>query len=336
LFPQFTTQRALFGGCSIDKHGTSLTDDVLEQAIAADAILMGAVGGPKWGTGKVRPEQGLLKLRAKLDVFANIRPCSFPAEGLRKLSPLKEDKTKGTDVTVVRELCGGAYFGAKHEAAEHDGKYAMDEWPYHTTEIERIVRVAAKMAKDEGRPLLSIDKANVLATSRLWRQTVDRIHKEEFSDVQFNGHHLVDSAAMMVVLNPTRFNGICVTENLMGDIISDCLSAVPGTLGVMPSASIAGAPPCKGLYEPIHGSAPDIAGKGIANPVGTILSVAMMFELTFSMVKEGAAIREAVRRVLEDKALGGLEMRTRDLQGVHSTTEVGSAIFEETKKILGL
>ena len=335
LFPQFTTSEALFGGCSIDAHGTSLTEETLQAAKSADAILMGAVGGPKWGTGAVRPEQGLLRLRQELDVYANIRPCSFPAKGLLKLSPLKEHLSEGVDITVVRELCGGAYFGDRIEAKDTDGQRALDAWPYSLPEIERIVRVAAKMAKDEGRPLHSIDKANVLATSRLWRTTATRIVADEFPEVKLD-HHLVDSAAMSMVLAPKRFNGICVTENLMGDILSDLLSAVPGTLGVMPSASIAAVPPCKGLYEPIHGSAPDIAGMGIANPVGTILSVAMMFELTFEMHAEAKAVRDAVAKVLESKELGGLELRTRDLKGDNSTQQVGDAIVAEVRKNLGL
>lgn len=335
LFPDFHITTGLFGGAAIDAYGTSLNDETLQQAKDADAVLLGAVGGPKWGTGAVRPEQGLLKLRSELDVFANIRPCSFPAKGLLKLSPLKEHLSEGTDITVVRELCGGAYFGKKHEAAEYNGDYAMDEWPYKKSEIERIIRVAAKMAEAEKKPLHSIDKANVLATSRLWRTTITEIMKEEFPSVALT-HDLVDSAAMSAVLYPRKFNGICVTENLMGDIFSDLLSAVPGTLGIMPSASIASAPPCKGIYEPIHGSAPDIAGQGIANPVGTILSVAMMLELTFDMHKEGAAIREAVRLVLESKELGGRELRTKDLRGSNTTQEIGDAVEAEVRKILGL
>lgn len=325
----------LFGGCAIDEYGTSLNDETLQLAKDADAILLGAVGGPKWGTGAVRPEQGLLKLRSELDVYANIRPCSFPAKGLLKLSPLKEHLSEGTDITVVRELCGGAYFGKKHEASEFDGKYAMDEWPYKIEEVERIVRVAAKMAQDENKVLHSIDKANVLATSRLWRSTTTRVVEQEFAGVKLT-HDLIDSACMAAVLAPKRFNGVCVTENLMGDIFSDLLSAVPGTLGIMPSASLASAPPCKGIYEPIHGSAPDIAGQGIANPIGTILSVAMMLELTFDMHKEGAAVREGVRQVLESKELGGLEIRTKDLKGSNTTSEVGDAVEREVKKILGL
>lgn len=307
----------------------------MKQAKEADAILLGAVGGPKWGTGPVRPEQGLLRIRSELDVYANIRPCSFPAKGLLKLSPLKEHLSEGIDITVVRELCGGAYFGKKHEAADFNGEEAMDEWPYKKSEIERIVRVAAKMAQDQNVPLHSIDKANVLATSRLWRTTTIQILEKVFPSVKLT-HDLVDSAAMTAVLNPRKFNGICVTENLMGDIFSDLLSAVPGTLGIMPSASLSSAPPSKGIYEPIHGSAPDIAGQGIANPIGTILSVAMMLELTFSMEKEGAAIREAVRRVLESKELGGQEIRTKDLRGNNTTQEVGDAVAAEVKNILGI
>lgn len=333
LFPELLVTTALFGGCSIDAHQTPLSDETLKLAKSADAILLGAVGGPKWGTGAIRPEQGLLKLRSELDVFANIRPCSFPAKGLLELSPLKAGLSDGVDITVVRELCGGAYFGKKHEASEFDGQYAMDEWPYKASEIERIVRVAASMAKDQNVPLHSIDKANVLATSRLWRTITTDLLSKEYPEVKLD-HHLVDSAAMAVVLNPKRFNGICVTENLMGDIISDLMSAIPGTLGIMPSASIASSPPCKGVYEPIHGSAPDIAGQGIANPVGTILSVAMMLELSFGMHKEGAAVREAVRIVLESKSLGGLEIRTKDLRGTNTTQEVGDAVLHEVKKIL--
>ena len=224
-----------------------------------------AGGTQKWGTGKVRPEQGLLKLRKEMQAFGNLRPCNFAAEVLVKFSPLKEEVCRGVDFNIIRELTGGIYFGDRKED-EGDGT-AYDIEPYSRPEIERIVRLAAHLALqvDPPLPITSLDKANVLATSRLWRKTVDEVLSKEFPQIKYQ-HQLIDSAAMLMVKNPRALNGIIVTSNLFGDIISDEASVIPGSLGLLPSASLSGIPDGKtkvnGIYEPIHGSAPDIAGKG--------------------------------------------------------------------------
>lgn len=229
----------------------------------------------KWGTGAVRPEQGLLRLRKEMQTFGNLRPCNFAAESLIQFSPLKESVCRGVDFNIIRELTGGIYFG---ERKEDDGDgYAYDVEPYHKHEIERITRLAGHLAMQANPPLpvWSLDKANVLATSRLWRKTVDEVMTKEFPQIKY-GHHLIDSAAMLMVKNPRALNGIIVTSNLFGDIISDEASVIPGSLGLLPSASLSGIPDGKtkvnGIYEPIHGSAPDIAGKGIIRDLHPIVA----------------------------------------------------------------
>lgn len=244
--------------CSINTHGTALTADALARAKAADAVLLGAVGGPEWGTGPVRPEQGLLLLRKELGTFGNLRPCNFAAESLVQFSPLKESVCRDVDFCIVRELTGGIYFGDRKEATPESPDDAWDVEPYSRAEIQRITRLAGMlcMQHDPPLPLWSLDKANVLATSRLWRKTVQQTVESEFPQLKLH-HQLIDSAAMLMVKNPRSLNGVIVTSNLFGDIISDEASVIPGSLGLLPSASLAGIPDGKakvnGIYEPIHG-----------------------------------------------------------------------------------
>ncbi|KAJ6177312.1 hypothetical protein N7485_004226 [Penicillium canescens] len=309
----FNLQDHLLGGASIDATGSPLTDEALTAAKNADAVLLGAIGGPKWGTGAVRPEQGILKLRKEMGTFGNLQVC------------------RGVDFNIIRELTGGIYFG---ERKEDDGSgFAMDTEPYSRHEIERITRLAANLALQHNPPLpvWSLDKANVLATSRLWRKVVTEVMAKEFPQVSI-GHHLIDSAAMLMVKDPRKLNGIVVTSNLFGDIISDEASVIPGSLGLLPSASLSGVPDGKarvnGIYEPIHGSAPDIAGKGIVNPVAAILSVAMMMQYSFNMFDEARIIEKAVSNVIE------AGVRTGDIGGKAKTAEVGDAVAAELEKLL--
>ena len=244
--------------CSINAHGTALTPDALARAKAANSVLLGAVGGPEWGTGAVRPEQGLLLLRKELGTFGNLRPCNFAAESLVQFSPLKESVCRDVDFCIVRELTGGIYFGDRKEATPESPDDAWDVEPYSRAEIQRITRLAGMlcMQHEPPLPLWSLDKANVLATSRLWRKTVQQTVESEFPRVKLH-HQLIDSAAMLMVKSPRSLNGVIVTSNLFGDIISDEASVIPGSLGLLPSASLAGIPDGKtgvnGIYEPIHG-----------------------------------------------------------------------------------
>ncbi|KAF8985181.1 hypothetical protein BGZ46_005727 [Entomortierella lignicola] len=333
-----TFKEELIGGASIDAAGTALTDAALASCKAADAILLGAVGGPKWATGNPRPEQGLLALRKSLDLYANLRPCTFASDSLIAHSPLKESIVKGVDFMMIRELVGGIYFGDRKEATEEDG-YAYDTLPYSKAEIERVTRLAASLAlqHEPAWPIHSIDKANVLASSRLWRKTVTEVIEKEYPQLKVD-HHLVDSAAMFLIKNPRGLNGVILTENMFGDILSDEASVIPGSLGLLPSASLNGLPekgkPCLGVYEPIHGSAPDIAGQGVANPVGTILSAAMLLRYSLDLEAEAVAVEDAVRKVLDDTDRAGYAFRTRDLGGQKTTKEVGDKILEVLEKEL--
>ncbi|EGE09180.1 3-isopropylmalate dehydrogenase A [Trichophyton equinum CBS 127.97] len=328
---QFTFQDHLLGGASIDAAGTALTDEALAAAKNADAVLLGAVGGPKWGTGAVRPEQGILRLRKEMGTFGNLRPCNFAAPSLVDISPLKADVCRDVDFNIIRELTGGIYFGERRE--DNGDGTACDTEPYSRAEIERVVRLAAHLAlqHDPPLPVWSLDKANVLATSRLWRKVVTEVMDQEFPQLKY-GHHLIDSAAMLMVKNPRALNGIVVTSNLFGDIISDEASVIPGSLGLLPSASLNGIPDGKtkvsGIYEPIHGSAPDIAGKGIVNPVAMILSVAMMLQYSLNLPEEAKIIETAVRNILESG------IKTGDIGGKATTKEVGDAIAAEVEKLL--
>src|ERR1700728_4243088 len=308
----FEAEEHLFGGASIDAYGTELTDAVLQAARSAEAVLLGAVGGPKWDTtdpDKPRPEQGLLGLRKGLGLFANLRPVrALPA--LYSASPLREERIAGTDLLVVRELTGGIYFGEKARTATS----ASDLCEYSSAEVERIARVAFGAAR---RRVTSVDKANVLETSRLWREVVIRVHAEEFPDVELE-HVLVDNAAMQLVSAPRRFD-VIVTENMFGDILSDEAAMITGSMGRLPGPSpAAGAP---GVFEPVHGSAPDIAGQGIANPLAMFLSAALLLRHGLHLEAEAAAVESAVDRALADG------LRTRDLGGEATTAQATAAVL---------
>ncbi|HVP01563.1 MAG TPA: 3-isopropylmalate dehydrogenase [Solirubrobacteraceae bacterium] len=304
-----------FGGAAIDAHGVALTDATLDACRAADAVLLAAVGGPKWDTtdpDRPRPEQGLLGLRKGLGLYANLRPVrAIPA--LADASPLRAERIAGTDLLVVRELTGGIYFGEKRRT----GDSASDLCEYSVAEIERIARTAFRAAR---RKVTSIDKANVLETSRLWRETVVRVHDDEFPEVPLE-HLLVDNAAMQLVAGPADFD-VLLTENLFGDILSDEAAMITGSIGMLPSASLgaAGAP---GLFEPVHGSAPDIAGLGIANPLAMFLSAALMLRHAFGWETEASTVESAVDRALQEG------LRTRDLGGTATTAEATEAVLSQ-------
>jgi 3-isopropylmalate dehydrogenase len=325
---EFSYDERLMGGCSIDAHGVALTDEVLAACKAADAVLLGAVGGPKWDTTNPddpRPEQGLLGLRKGMGLYANLRPVR-PSPALMGASPLREEIISGTDLLVVRELTGGIYFGK----SGRDGDAAFDTCEYDAAEIERIARVAFEAARRRAESsgqkprVTSVDKANVMETSRLWREVVGRV-APDYADVTLD-HLLVDNAAMQLVSRPADFD-VIVAENLFGDILSDEAAMLTGSLGMLPSASL-GADGDPGLFEPVHGSAPDIAGKGIANPLATFLSAAMMLRHGLGRPDEAARIEVAVDAVLEQG------LRTPDLAGptvsppmvdVPAQVEVGTA-----------
>jgi 3-isopropylmalate dehydrogenase len=301
-----------FGGASIDAHGAALTDETLAACRDADAVLLAAVGGPQWDTtdpNAPRPEQGLLGLRKALGLYANLRPVRA-VEALLDASPLRREVVEGTDMLVVRELTGGIYFGEKTRAADS----ASDQCVYTTEEIERIARVGFGAARSK---VTSVDKANVLETSRLWREVVRRVHAAEFPHVELE-HALVDSTAMKLITAPRHFD-VILTENMFGDILSDEASVVTGSLGLLPSASIGDGGP--GLFEPVHGSAPDIAGQGIANPLAMFLSAALMLRHGLGRQAEASALESAVDRALEDG------LRTRDLGGTASTAEATQAVL---------
>lgn len=308
----FEIDRRPFGGAGIDATGHPLPDETLKACREADAILLAAIGSPQYDNAAVRPEQGLLALRKELNLYANIRPVKI-FESLNHLSPLKPDRIAGVDFVVVRELTGGIYFG-DHILEERKARDIND---YSYEEVERIIRKAFEIAKGRNKIVTSIDKQNVLATSKLWRKVAEDVAKD-FPDVTLE-HQLVDSAAMLMITNPAKFD-VIVTENLFGDILSDESSVLSGTLGVMPSASHSENEPS--LYEPIHGSAPDIAGQGIADPISMILSVAMMLRDSFGRYEDAERIERAVEASL---AAGIL---TRDLGGQASTKEMTEAIIE--------
>jgi 3-isopropylmalate dehydrogenase len=327
----------LCGGCSINKHNTPITEAVLAKAASSDAILFGSVGGPEWGTAYPNPESGLLRLRTHINAFANLRPCKIYSKSLVEKSPLKREIVENVDFMLVRENCGGAYFGPKVE--DYENGVASDVWGYTTPEIERCARVAGALARQAGKGTVvtSSDKANVLASGRLWRRTITEVFSKEFKDVELR-HQLADSLAMLLCTSPSKFNGVIVTDNTFGDMLSDQAGGLVGTLGILPSASLSGVPEMgegvKGLYEPVHGSAPDIAGQGKVNPIAQILSLSMMLRYSFCMYTEADAIDSAVEKVLDGKDIGGLEVRTGDLGGKASTSEVGDAVCEVLRGIL--
>ncbi len=305
----------VFGGASIDASGVAMTEQTLAACRAADAVLLGAVGGPKWDSTDAnapRPEQGLLGLRKGLGLYANLRPVK-PSEALLDASPLREERIVGTDLLVLRELTGGIYFGEKKRTET----MASDLCEYSVGEIERITRVGFGAARSK---VTSVDKANVLETSRLWREVVTRVHAEEFPEVELE-HVLVDNAAMQLISQPAQFD-VILTENLFGDILSDEAAMITGSIGMLPSASI-GNPDGPGVFEPVHGSAPDIAGTGLANPLATILSLAMMMRHGFGREAEASAVESAVSAAL---ASG---LRTTDLGGSATTEQATAAILAE-------
>ncbi|GAC1437085.1 MAG: 3-isopropylmalate dehydrogenase [Thermoanaerobaculia bacterium] len=314
----------LIGGAAIDACGVPLPEATTACCRRADAVLLGAVGGPRWDNlaSGIRPEQGLLAIRRALGLFANLRPVA-PHPALLGASPLRAERLAGVDLVIVRELTGGIYFGDKMTVPlEGGGERATDLCVYETHEIERIARVAAALARSRGGRLTSVDKANVLETSRLWRKTVTRVVADEFPDVVID-HLLVDACAMHLVTQPARFD-VIVTENMFGDILTDEAAVLTGSIGVLPSASLGVAAGSRrmGLYEPIHGSAPDIAGQGIANPLGAILSAALLLRHSLDRVEAASRIERAV-----DVALGA-GARTPDLGGARSTQQVCDAVLE--------
>jgi 3-isopropylmalate dehydrogenase len=302
------------GGAGIDEYGVAMTEETMAACKAADAVFLGAVGGPKWDTnetGAVRAEDALFRLRADLGLYANLRPVK-PLRALYDASPLKRELIDGVDMLIVRELTGGLYYG---ERGTVDGR-AFDTMVYTVPEIERIVRAAFEAAKSR---VTSVDKANVLDTSRLWREVVTRIHAEEFPNIELE-HILVDAAAMKLIAAPRHFE-VIVTENTFGDILSDEASMLTGSLGMLPTASLGGDGPS--VFEPVHGTAPDIAGRGIANPIGMILSAALLLRHGLGREAEAAAVESAVDSALEKG------VRTGDLGGNATTAEVTKAVLEE-------
>lgn len=329
----FEFSEALIGGAAIENHGVPMRDVDVEAARQSDAILLGAVGGPKWDhLGKSeRPEAGLLGLRKSLGLFANLRPVKV-FDAMASNSPLKSEIARGSDLMIVRELTGGLYFGQPSQRmSDETGRHAVDTLPYHETEIERIVDLAFRLARSRKKHVTSVDKANVLNTSQLWREVATEV-SERYPDVAFD-HALVDSCAMRLISRPGDFD-VMVMENLFGDVLSDEAAVLAGSLGMLPSASLNGEPPVRagtsaalfGMYEPVHGSAPDIAGQGLANPIGAILSAAMMLRFSLELGELASAIESAVSQALEEG------LRTADIaSSAESTvsTEVMSTRIRE-------
>ncbi len=326
-------EHALLGGCAIDATGEALPADTTAKCEAADAVLLGAVGGPKWSDpkAKVRPEQGLLAIRKVLGLFANLRPVKV-YDALIDASTLKPDVIRGVDMLIMRELTGGAYFGKPQgRSGEAPNRSAVDTTPYTEAEIARLMRMAFELARGRRKKVTSVDKANVLATSRLWREIAHEV-AAEFPDVEIEDV-LVDACSMYLIRAPRNYD-VIATENLFGDILSDEAAMLAGSMGMLPSASLGGFINRhgfrRGLYEPIHGSAPDIAGKGIANPLATILSAAMMLRWSFGLTAEAAAIEQAVERALSDG------LRCKDIASPGTTllgsTDMGRAVTERLGK----
>ena len=316
---KFNLEYVDMGGVSIDKHGIPLTDENLDKCKKCDSILLGSVGGPKWDkvAPENRPESGLLKLRKELNLYANIRPTKI-LKSLEYASPLKETICNDMiDFIMVRELTGGVYFGEHKFETINGVRQATDLMRYTETEIRRIGKVAFEIARKIKKPLTSVDKANVLHTSKLWREVMNDMAKE-YSDVQYNDMY-VDNASMQIASNPSQF-GVIVTENMFGDILSDEASVISGSIGMAPSASLSDG--TFGMYEPIHGSAPDIAGHDLANPIGTILSLAMMFRYSFNMNEEAEDVEKAVYKTIEDS------YRTHDIMPKHNMM---TYVYKEVK-----
>jgi 3-isopropylmalate dehydrogenase len=332
----FETETDLVGGSAYDAHGAAISEDAMKRAQAADAVLFGAVGGPKWENVPyaVRPEAGLLRLRKDLGLFANLRPAiCYPA--LADASSLKREVVEGLDIMIVRELTGGVYFGEPKEIVtlEDGSQRAVDTQVYHTHEVERITRVAFDLAKKRRNKVSSAEKFNVMKTGVFWRQTVTRIHKAEFPEVELE-HVLADNCAMQLVRWPKQFD-VIVTDNLFGDILSDIAAMLTGSLGMLPSASLGAEDPVTGrrkaLYEPVHGSAPDIAGKGLANPIAMIGSFGMALRYSFGLIDEADRLEKAIANVLASGT------RTKDIAGpgmnAVGTQDVGDAIVKELEAL---
>jgi len=332
----FNVESDLVGGAAIDTHGVPVTDATVAKAAKADATILGAVGGPKWDgvAYEIRPEAGLLRLRKDLDLFANLRPAiCYPA--LADASSLKRELVEGLDIMIVRELTGGTYFGEPKEITElGDGqKRAVDTTVYTTGEIERIIRVACDLARKRGKKVHSSEKHNVMKTGVLWREVADRIFCEEYADLDCN-HILADNCAMQLVRNPKQFD-VLVTDNLFGDMLSDEAAMMTGSLGMLPSASLGAEENGrrKALYEPVHGSAPDIAGKGLANPIATIASFAMSLRYSFDMGEAADIVEKAIANVL-DAGLRTADIMQEGCRQV-STSEMGAAIRDEMNRLAG-
>lgn len=319
---QFSFAYGKIGGTAVDEVGTPLPDETIDLCKNSDAVLLGAVGGPKWEQHPVhlRPEKGLLKIRKELDLYANLRPTNYYSS-LADASPLKKEIIEAVDLLMVRELTGGLYFGKPSERSKQDGRdVVVDTLFYQKEEMTRVIRLAFELARGRQRKVTSVDKANVLESSRMWREVAEEVAKD-FPDVTLE-HMLVDNAAMQMVRNPKQFD-VVVTENMFGDILSDEASVLTGSLGMLPSASISEKGPF--LYEPIHGSAPDIEGQNIANPLATILSAAMMLRLSFGLEEEAKAVESAVNEVLNSS------FRTKDIASVGTRLVSTSEMIEEVK-----
>jgi len=335
---QFETETGLVGGCAYDADKVAITDATVAKAKAADAILLGAVGGPKWDPVPfdVRPEAGLLRLRKDLELFANLRPAiCYPA--LAEASSLKREIIEGLDIVIVRELTGGVYFGEPKEITDlgNGQKRAVDTQVYETYEIERIARVAFELARKRGNKVTSMEKRNVMKSGVLWNEVVTRVHANEYKDAKLE-HQLADSGGMQLVRNPKQFD-VIVTDNLFGDVLSDIAAMLTGSLGMLPSASLGAADAKTGkrkaLYEPVHGSAPDIAGKGLANPVAMLASFAMALRYSFDMGKLADTIEKAIANVL-DKGVRTGDIAPAGTKSV-STSQMGEAVLKEVQALHG-
>ncbi len=333
----FDVSEGLVGGSAIDKHGTPLTDETMADAMGVDAVLLGAVGGPKWDSLPFaqKPERGLLRLRKEMELFANLRPA-LVFDALVEASTLKPEVVKGLDIMIIRELTGGMYFGTPRgvETLPNGERKGINTHVYTTSEIQRVARVAFDLARKRNNKVCSAEKANVMEAGVLWREEVQKVHDQEYKDVELS-HMYADNMAMQLVRNPRQFD-VIVTDNLFGDMLSDEAAMLTGSLGMLPSASL-GAPDKQGrrkaLYEPVHGSAPDIAGKGLANPLATLLSFAMMLRYSFDQDAEASMVEKACTNVLD------AGYRTADIMQPGkkkvSTTEMGEAVRKELAKLVG-
>ncbi len=330
----FAVSDGLVGGCSIDKHGVPLTDETMAEAMDADAVLLGAVGGPKWDNlpFEIKPERGLLRLRKDMELFANLRPA-LVFDALAEASSLKTELVKGLDIMIVRELTGGVYFGQPRgiETLANGERRGINTQVYTTSEIHRVARVAFELARKRGRKLCSVEKANVMESGLLWREEVTKLHAD-YKDVELS-HMYADNCAMQLVRQPKQFD-VIVTDNLFGDLLSDCAAMLTGSLGMLPSASLGAADATgkrRALYEPVHGSAPDIAGKDLANPLACLLSLSMMLRYSFDLGSEADLLDKAA----QDVVAGGL--RTGDIMAPGctkvSTTQMGDAILKALDRL---